>query len=92
MLSALVACSITFGYQFSRDGHKYEVTMKNDRALWQLLNDALSSANERSISVSTRIRPRFQEPYFLTVAMTVGKADEAGTRAQNQHLTSSIDD
>jgi hypothetical protein len=23
MLSAQVACSITFGYQFSRDGHKY---------------------------------------------------------------------
>jgi hypothetical protein len=35
---------------------------------------------------------RFQERDFLTVAMTVRKVVEAGTRAQNQDLTSSIDD
>ena len=41
------------------------MTMRNDRALWQLLNDALSSANERSISVSTRIRPTISRARFF---------------------------
>jgi hypothetical protein len=36
---------------------KLWMTMENDRALWQLLNDALSSANEMSISLSMRISP-----------------------------------
>lgn len=33
------------------------MAVKNDRPLWQLLDDALSSANEMSISLLMRISP-----------------------------------
>jgi hypothetical protein len=66
--------------------------MKNDRALWQLLSDALSSANEMSISVSVRIRPTISRARLFDGSYDGRKVDEAGTRAQNQDLISSIDD
>jgi hypothetical protein len=86
MLSAQVACSITFAI-----GQVW-MTTKNDRALWQLLTMRYRQPTKGRFQCRREFVQRFQERDFLTVAVTVGTVDEAGTRAQNQDLTSSIDD
>jgi hypothetical protein len=59
MLSAQVACSITFAYWTSMDDDE-----ERSRSV-ATTHDALSSANERTISVSTRIRPTISRAGFF---------------------------
>jgi hypothetical protein len=53
---------------------------------------ATVSQRKVDFSVGANSSNDFKSAIFLTVAVTVGTVDEAGTRAQNQDLTRSIND
>jgi hypothetical protein len=63
---------------------KLWMTMRSDRALWQVINDALSSANEMSIPPSTRISRTISRAQLFDGSYDGRKMDEGGGRAQNQ--------
>jgi hypothetical protein len=81
MLSALVACSITFGYQFFERWAQVWMTMKNDRALCNYSTMRYRQPTKGRFKVSTRIRPTISKARFFD-GRNSGRSGDEGAESR----------